>query len=292
MREPARSARVARDNRWIAPRPDRPRALLRLFCFPYAGAGAAAFRDWTHALPAEIDVCRVDPPGRFARADEPPIDRMATFVESFDDAAGPLLDRPFGVFGYSLGALMAFEWACAVRTRHGLTPVHLIVAARRAPQCATMSPVALSGLAQPALVAALEDSYGPLEPSLKADPGMLSWVVENMRADLRMMESYRYGARPPLSCPILAVGGTEDPTVNVHELIAWGEQTTAACEVELVPWPHFFLHTAGAVLLDHVSRRLRAPSPAASAHLAGGAAPAADASATASRDRFPFPMNR
>ena len=35
---------------WIAFRKPNPQARLRLFCFPYAGAGASVFRTWSDSL--------------------------------------------------------------------------------------------------------------------------------------------------------------------------------------------------------------------------------------------------
>jgi medium-chain acyl-[acyl-carrier-protein] hydrolase len=42
----------------------RPAARLRLFCFPYAGSGAAIYRDWPAGFPPSIEVCAVELPGR------------------------------------------------------------------------------------------------------------------------------------------------------------------------------------------------------------------------------------
>src|SRR5262245_38688233 len=142
-------------NPWISARPDRPEAALRLFCFPHAGASAAVFRPWIRALPKHVDLCRFEPPGRFGRPTDPAIDDMESFLNSFDGAAGQLLDRPFAVFGYSLGAIMAFEWARLVRSRRGVEPVCLIVAARGAPHLNTPMPI-FSDLPDAELLSALE----------------------------------------------------------------------------------------------------------------------------------------
>ena len=44
-------------GRWvICPQP-RPEVKLRLFCFPYAGGSASAFKSWTEALTDHIELC-------------------------------------------------------------------------------------------------------------------------------------------------------------------------------------------------------------------------------------------
>ena len=45
---------------------------LRLFCLPCAGGGASAFRAWRDGLPASIDLCPVQLPGRENRLNEHP----------------------------------------------------------------------------------------------------------------------------------------------------------------------------------------------------------------------------
>jgi medium-chain acyl-[acyl-carrier-protein] hydrolase len=58
------------DSWVICPKP-QPRASLRLFCFAYAGGGASAFHKWLQLVPAEIEVCLIQLPGRENRLIEP-----------------------------------------------------------------------------------------------------------------------------------------------------------------------------------------------------------------------------
>lgn len=58
-------------------------AILRLFCFPYAGGGAAAFRMWPAFLPDTVEVCGVQPPGRENCIGEEPI---ADVFENHDNS--------------------------------------------------------------------------------------------------------------------------------------------------------------------------------------------------------------
>jgi surfactin synthase thioesterase subunit len=52
---------------WVVVAAPNPAARLRLFCFPYAGGGAAAYFGWGETLPRTVEVCAVQPPGRDAR---------------------------------------------------------------------------------------------------------------------------------------------------------------------------------------------------------------------------------
>src|SRR5262245_53203055 len=110
------------------------RVRMRLFCFPYAGAGAAVFRDWPRWFPPEIEICPVALRGRDSRWQEPPIDRMAVLVERLATELLPFLDMPYALVGHSMGGIVAFELARHLQWNRGQGPVHLIVSAARAPQ--------------------------------------------------------------------------------------------------------------------------------------------------------------
>lgn len=119
---------------WIACRKPRLQARLRLFCFPYAGGGALIFRTWADGLPAEVEVCPVQLPGRGTRLMEPLFTQLLPLIQALSQALLPLLDKPFAFFGHSLGALVSFELARQLRRQYGVQPVRLFVSAGRAPQ--------------------------------------------------------------------------------------------------------------------------------------------------------------
>jgi len=91
------------------------RAVLRLFCFPYGGGAARAYRPWTQILPPEIDVCAIQLPGRGNRLCEPLLPKMSLAVELVGKEIVSLLDRPYAFFGHSMGAILAFEVARLLR---------------------------------------------------------------------------------------------------------------------------------------------------------------------------------
>src|SRR5580704_2752951 len=80
----------------------------RIFCFPYAGAGAALFRTWADYLPPEVELCAPVLPGRDARVDETPIPEMAPLIQSLVGQIVPRLTLPYAMFGHSMGAFIAF----------------------------------------------------------------------------------------------------------------------------------------------------------------------------------------
>ena len=62
---------------------------MRMFCFPYAGGGASIYRGWGASLPADIEVCPVQLPGRESRLRDQPFDHIGPMVAAIADALRP-----------------------------------------------------------------------------------------------------------------------------------------------------------------------------------------------------------
>src|ERR1044072_4876389 len=109
-------------------------AALRLFCFPYAGGGAAIYRGWENYVPPGVEILAIQPPGRGNRFRETALDRMEDVGASAAKAKETLLDLPFVLFGHSVGAMASFELAHLLSYQFGVQPQHLFVSGARAPQ--------------------------------------------------------------------------------------------------------------------------------------------------------------
>src|SRR5437879_2521509 len=121
---------------FYSPRPT-PRPRLRLFCIPHSGGSAAAYRAWPASLPADIEVCAIQLPGRAERLREPPLDRVDAMVRGIVEAVKPLLsEAPFAIFGHSLGGLLAFEVGRALRREGGPLPAQVFVSSCYPPNAA------------------------------------------------------------------------------------------------------------------------------------------------------------
>lgn len=242
---------------WIIEPDPQPGATVRLFCLPYAGGGAAAYRPWRQLLPASVALSVVQLPGRETRLREAPYRRLGPLVETLVEAVAPAIDRPYALFGHSMGALIAFEFARALRRRGAPEPVCLIVSGRRAPQLADPDPP-LHQLADGAFVGAMVRRYNGIPRVILEDVELLRMFLPTLRADLELIETYVYQGEPPLASPIVALGGQSDARASADELAAWGAQTAAGCQVRLLPGDHFYLQGERAALLDLITATLGA----------------------------------
>jgi medium-chain acyl-[acyl-carrier-protein] hydrolase len=199
----------------------------------------------------------MEPPGRWSRIREPLLATIGDFAASAARGIRPYLDKPFAFFGHSVGALVAFELARQLRRDLRLEPVHLTVAARRAPQL--VPPVVhppIHGLSDPAFVESLSRHYGNMPQAILDDPELLEVVVRITRADYRALETYAYVDEPPLACRILALGGRRDPMATEPDLAAWRAQSSCDSTVRIFSGDHFFLVPEQALVLSAIADAL------------------------------------
>ena len=242
---------------WIVrPRP-RPAARLRLVCFPHAGGSASAYHAWGGALPEEIEVWAVQPPGHETRMREPLPATLDALVEDLARALVPALEGPFAFFGHSLGALVAFELARALRRKGRPLPGRLLVSGRCAPQLVEQGP-AIDTLPDELFLDALSERYGGIPDAVRREPELVALFLPILRADWRLAAGYSYRAESPLPCPIAAFGGRDDVTAPVDAIAAWREQTSAAFSQHMLPGGHFFALGAPPALLGVIAGELGA----------------------------------
>ena len=202
---------------WISPR-DLDAPGVRLFCLPHAGSGAAGFYRWKRLLPASIAVCPVLLPGREARLGRPALTDWVSIVDELAAQVGPHVDRPYAIFGHSMGALLAYEWA----RRAVPAPLCLFASGRKAPQMET-SHRGLHRLPEDQFVRELKRRYGGEPEALLADPELRDVFLPILRSDLQVVESYDWEPGPGLAFEVCAMAGLEDRSVSDEGLARWGE---------------------------------------------------------------------
>ncbi len=243
-------------GRWVSGRDLRPDARLRLFCLPHAGSGAAGFYRWKAVLRGRgIDVCPVLLPGRESRLGEWPIDSVDEVVGGLMQESEGLLERPYAIFGHSMGALLAFGWARAIAREACPKPACLFVSGRDAPQ--TASGPRLHALGDKQFLEAVDRRYGGDSAGLLNDPELRAIFLPILRADLALVEDFRYVAGPKVDFPVVALAGEEDASVTSAGLAGWGELTRREFHCERLPGGHFYHLAEGqAKLLALIGDRL------------------------------------
>lgn len=240
---------------WFANVCRRNGAALKLFCFPYAGGNTATFHNWHQDLPTRVEIYPVQLPGRGLRLREGLFTRMDALISEMMQALRPFLNCDFAFFGHSMGALIAFELARALRAHHDLEPKCLFVAGRRAPQM----PDEIAGayaLPDDEFIVRLQNLNGTPGEVLN-NPEMLEFVLPIIRADFELVQTYTYREGPRLSCPIKAFGGLGDEYVTKSSLLAWRDYTTGLFSLSMIPGGHFFFQQSRKQFMSALSADLR-----------------------------------
>lgn len=249
---------------WLQRLAPRTHAARRLFCFHHAGGGAAAFRLWPARLP-EFDVCAVQLPGRANRLSEPALTDVHAVVDALVGVVRPLIDRPFVLFGHSMGTLVACLLARRLHALGEALPERLFVSSRQPPH-RPFPDVSLAGLSDAQMLEAVQRHFGGLPAEVLETPELLELVLPTMRADFALLAGHRETAADPLPVPIVALGGDDDPWASPERLAQWQACTSQPLRMHRFAGGHFYLDDR----LDEVLAVLRAEcaAPAASA-LAG-----------------------
>ena len=231
-------------NPWLLRFAPRPAARLRLFCFSYAGAGGAMYRAWLDAVPPSIELCAVQLPGRESRFREPAFTSMQQLVGELAPALSPALDKPYALFGHSMGALVAFELARTLQSLPQVAqPTHLLVSGRKAPHLPE-DDAPMHALPDDAFIAEIGRRYGGIPDEVLRERDLLALLLPGLRADMTAIETHVHVAGPALRCPVTAYGGDADPRATAGQLAAWRDHTQAGIRVQTFPGGHFYLNDA------------------------------------------------
>ncbi|MBO4206243.1 thioesterase II family protein [Micromonospora echinofusca] len=226
------------DPLWFC-RASESAAPVRLFCFPFAGGNAAAFLPWQALLGPDVELWVAQLPGRGARLFEPPLSDLDELVGELTGAMAGYTDRPYALFGHSLGALVAFEVARALHRDGRPGPRGLWVAGAEGPRTRSVRQV-LHDLPDAELIEALRD-YGGTPTELLDDPEMMALLLPGLRADFALDECYTYRPGAPLDLPVHVLLADRDPHVEPARVAGWSQESSRPVQRHVFPGDHFFL---------------------------------------------------
>ncbi|GAA3438035.1 thioesterase II family protein [Kutzneria kofuensis] len=225
------------DQDWFVPVERRPGAAARLFVLPHAGAGPAAVAAFGAAVRPDIEVWALNLPGRQARQAEPPRTDLAGLTADLAAWLRRRDPRPYALFGYCGGALLAYLVAeqCA--------PTHLFVGSQAAPDVALI-PRRLHALPGERFWEVVLDQGG-VAPELAELVELRPVFEPAIRADFELYAGYRrHGGR--LDVPVTVLFGREDRALGRGALLGWRRRTTGRLRLADLPGGHWLLDDATA----------------------------------------------
>lgn len=225
--------------KWLVTHNALPNPRMRLFCFPYSGGAAHVFSKWPERLSNDVEVVAIQPPGRSNRFTEPLISTIEPMVQGATEAMRSKLDKPFAVFGHSLGAAVAFE-VCKRLEAEGFQPEVFIPSGRNAPHVET-DKKPLHQLSDQEFIEEIKTFNGTPAEVLD-NPELMELMVPILKADFGISETYQPDLTHQVKSRINAFGGNRDPHVEDEGIDGWGQYTASSFESNILDGDHFFIH--------------------------------------------------
>lgn len=228
-------------------------ASVRLFCFHHSGGGASFYYPWINHLSPSIEMIAVQLPGRENRFTEPLNNSVKDIVAQLSARFDVYTDKPFFVFGHSLGALMSWEFTKSIHQLYSIHPCHMIISATKAPHL----PFRMNNLNRFNDNNDLKEQlkiYNGIDERLLNNEELLDLFLPIVRSDFSIYESYSYSESKPLPCDILALSGIDDKTVTPEEIFAWDKYTEGKFELLSFPGGHFFLRDNQKRILEIINQ--------------------------------------
>ncbi|MEW1863571.1 alpha/beta fold hydrolase [Streptomyces sp. NPDC088194] len=208
---------------------------FRLVCFPHSGGFAGGFREWAALTPPGTELMAVRYPGRADRFAEPVVGIRETASLVATELLG-LPASPLILYGHSLGALVAYETAVALRDA-GSPPTRLCVSGSPGPEDAGGGTT--HRLTDAELWSAVK-AFGTIDPEFADDEEFRDLVLPALRADVTANETYAPRAgTAPLPCPVRCYYSPDDPLAGEAQVRSWSACTTGEFTLRARPGGHF-----------------------------------------------------
>lgn len=251
--------RAAPDTVVVRPRRD-PEAARTLVCLGYCGGGSASYLPWAPLMPPGTELAAICYPGRDGRFLEDFAEDWDALVEDAVAAVESAADRPYVLFGHSMGGWTAFDVVSRIEERGGPLPEALVVSAANAPS---------RGLTPQDMFPAQRDTdeelvhwmrtFGLLPAHVLDDPELSEMAIELMRADIRVRDTFRYRDGARVSVPLQVLTGDADPVIEPNTAEQWRVLATGDFRHDVLPGGHFYTPETWAALPSRIAALRPAP---------------------------------
>lgn len=231
---------------------------MHLFCIPYAGGNAWSYRALERFVTPGITLEGLELPGRGRRGLEP---LSACLEDLADDVFRQLAARgltgSYGIYGHSMGALLAYLVTHRLRSAGLKLPEALFLSGSSAPKAL---PIRERHLLPPAEFVTMLRELGGSPPQVLENAELLEFFQPILRADFKAVETWRPAGLAPLDVPFVVMSGDRDEVTNA-EAHAWATETTAPCQVLELSGDHFFILQHWETIGSTIRRQLLGATP-------------------------------
>ncbi|GAA4834606.1 thioesterase II family protein [Kitasatospora terrestris] len=219
-----------------------PGARRTLVCLGFCGGGAGAYLPWADTLAPDTELAVVCYPGREGRFAEEFLQDWDELAEDAVRAVGSVAaERPYVLFGHSMGGWMAFDVASRIQDRGGPAPQALVVSSANAPSRG-LTPQDMFPSQRDSDAGLLEwmRTFGLIPAHVLGDPDLRAMAVELMRADLVVRDTFRHRGAASVGMPLQVLRGADDPVIDPDTVGQWRALATGDYRHDVLPGGHFY----------------------------------------------------
>jgi acyl transferase domain-containing protein/surfactin synthase thioesterase subunit/acyl carrier protein/NADP-dependent 3-hydroxy acid dehydrogenase YdfG len=243
------------DNPWFVTTTKRDDAKLRLYCFHDAGGNTNLFSDWEKYINTDTEIVCIQLPGRGDLLDKEPYKDFKQFMSDFiPEIKQHIGDKPFAVYGHSMGGLLAFETVRELQNKYGLVAKSLIVSG--APSLRGyvnhfVNTIIESNLSDVDLV-----KYLPNAKNIDLKNKLYLQMLHTLMADFKLLYSYKYEEQELLKTNVVAFGAKKDDRVDIADVKKWNTETIADFDFVERDGDHHFVYTDKEFVASTVNKHL------------------------------------
>ncbi|GMQ63944.1 SDR family NAD(P)-dependent oxidoreductase [Vallitalea maricola] len=245
-------------NKWISYRIVKKNPAFRLFCLPYgSGGGASLFKNWHKKLPDDVEICPIQLPGKENRIKEKPFIDINMAVDTLKNILLQELDVPYGFYGHSIGALIAYRLAYQLWKELDNKPKHLFVGAYTSPviqpnplityRKEKFEAMGFDDIPNPDIISSVSDEQlvkvlKVIDFNSNINDEVLKALLPTVLSELKMVKDYKNMDEDIFDIPITAFHGIDDDVVKEKEMRLWCKLTKNKFRFHTLSGNHLFLH--------------------------------------------------
>lgn len=214
---------------------------IKLFCFPYAGGSSVVFHKWKPYLNSQIELVPVELAGRGRRIRDAFYKDVSEAIEDvFQLIKNEINERPYALFGHSMGAMICYRLAQKIRAEKCPNPLHIFISGRSAPH--------VKGEDRKKYHLMNDDDFkrevielGGTPPQCFEHPELLEFFLPLLKNDFRLAETETQdGEIYPLENNITVLFGKNEK-FTAEQRQGWMQHTRQRCTIQYFEGGHFFL---------------------------------------------------
>ncbi len=256
--ENTESLSVNPSDKWLSvPKPNKEAAAI-LFLFHDAGGNIRLFENWDAVVDSSLELVMIQLPGRDDRSGEPLSNNLDEVLKELLPVMNDKIDKPFHVYGHSMGGLVAFEAVRRLEHEFGKRAENLMISGT---PC-------LKGFVNHFVNNIFDQNYSDEQllslitseskVQLDINDVMVQELIKTLRSDFELIYNYSYKEMSQLGCRITAIHAKNDDRVNIEDVKRWDTETSHEFDLICVEGGHNFVYSdadATASLINEITMK-------------------------------------